>query len=158
NGIASVSDVIPTVSTEAKLFPSIVTSRTPSRPQLQLLPLRLPLRKAGGNHSSPVGRGPAAHYASGDHLARLQASRHSLVARRLYFFRPPRRRWCGGAWTVFPLIPVMVSAATSELRIASSVAWTVASKTGLRSSFESMVRPRPPPRLAAPGLAVENAR
>lgn len=44
--------------------------------------------------------------------------------------RVARTRSSGKAWTVFPLMPVMVSAATNALRMASSVACTVARKNG----------------------------
>ena len=47
-------------------------------------------------------------------------------------------RSCGSAWTVFPSRPVIVSAARSAFRIASSVASIAASKSALQSSWESM--------------------
>jgi hypothetical protein len=53
--------------------------------------------------------------------------------------------------------PVMVSAASMALRMASSVACTVASNTGFILSFGSIVRAASPVSAAAAGLAVEKA-
>ena len=69
-----------------------------------------------------------------------------------------RRRSCGRASTVRPRSPVIVRAATSALTIASSVAPTVASKSGSMRSLGSMVSAGTPSLSPACGLAVEKAR
>ena len=58
---------------------------------------------------------------------------------------------------MWPSMPVMVSAATRALTIASSVASTVASKNGVRSLLGSHASGVTPVSAAAPGFAVENA-
>src|SRR5215210_7906043 len=58
-------------------------------------------------------------------------NRLEIYFNRLYFFITSFKRSCGIAYTVLPLTPVIVSAATIALIIASSVACTVAAKTGL---------------------------
>ena len=57
----------------------------------------------------------------------------------------------------WPSTPVMVRAATRALTIASSVAWTVASKSGSIRSLGSAVMATGPRGAPAPGLAVEKA-
>ena len=80
-------------------------------------------------------------------------------APRLYFRITSRSRSCGSAWTVLPSMPVIVSAATSALTIASSVACD----RRLEERVDALVRQhlqRDDRRstCAAPGLAVEKAR
>ena len=67
---------------------------------------------------------------------------------RLYFLSTSRSRSCGKAITVLSLIPVIVSAATSALRMASSVACTRFSvtreqKRGEANNHQSDNRARP---------------
>jgi len=64
---------------------------------------------------------------------------NSHLASRLYFFNTSRSRMCGSAMTVLSLIPVIVLAATIALMTASSVACTVARKTGSNESLGSIV-------------------
>ena len=52
-----------------------------------------------------------------------------LLTRRLYFLRAYTSLPWGSAWTVLPLIPVIVSAATMAFTIASSVVWTTPRKS-----------------------------
>lgn len=61
------------------------------------------------------------------------------LASRLYFFNTSRSRSCGSAMTVLSLIPVIVLAAIIALMTASSVACTVARKTGSNESLGSIV-------------------
>ena len=56
-----------------------------------------------------------------------------------------------------PSTPIIVSAATIALTIASSVAYAVASKIGLIPSFDSICSEARPLALQASGLAVEKA-
>src|SRR5215813_1327772 len=74
-----------------------------------------------------------------------------------YFFRRDLRASCGRASMTCPSLPRMVSPATSALTIASSVAWTVAEKSALIRSFESICTVATSRVLAAPALAVEKA-
>ena len=62
-------------------------------------------------------------YSGANHPRDYYAPRSS---NRLYFLRTDRSRSCGSAKTLTPFAPVIVSAATIALTIASSVACTVA--------------------------------
>jgi len=75
----------------------------------------------------------------------------------LYFFRTSRSRSWGSAVTLCPSIPVIVSAATRALTIASSVACTVASNRAFILSLDSIVRDRVPVGAPASSFAVEKA-
>src|SRR5215203_4967801 len=76
----------------------------------------------------------------------------------LYFLNTSLTLSCGNAWAVLPFSPFIVSAATSALTIASSVACAVAQKSGLMRSFGSIDRfATPLSLLASFALAVENA-
>src|SRR5207249_3261486 len=86
-----------------------------------------------------------------------QAPHRRGSTRRLYFRSAARSRSCGSAYTRMPLMPVIVSAATMALTIASSVAWIVAWKSGSIRSFGSIVTLTLASGFAAPGLAVEKA-
>ena len=76
---------------------------------------------------------------------------------RLCSFRMSINRSCGNAYTVFPLIPIIVFAATRAFTMASSVACAVAKNNGLIASFGSISVSIIPSRAATPGFAVENA-
>ena len=58
-------------------------------------------------------------------LSRLQRPTGESDPSRPYFLRIRRSSACGRAWTSRPFAPVIVSAATIALTMASSVAWTV---------------------------------
>ena len=67
-------------------------------------------------------------------------------------------RLCGRLYTVNPFAPVMVSAATIALMIASSVACTVASNNGVISSSDrALILSSVPAPNGATVLRVENA-
>src|SRR5688500_11517712 len=87
----------------------------------------------------------------------LGAQIHYLVpsTSRPYFFKISLRRSCGRAMTLWPSIPVIVSAAINALTIASSVACTVASNREFILSLGSMESVTSPEGFEASGLAVE---
>src|SRR5579859_2836605 len=72
-----------------------------------------------------------------------------------YFRSTASRRSTGSAYTRLPSAPVIVSAASRALRMASSVAPTVSSNSGLIRSLGSMVSRTVPVSADAPGFAVE---
>src|SRR5206468_6350542 len=84
-----------------------------------------------------------------------QAPHRRGSTRRLYLRSAARSRSCGSAYTRRPLTPVIVSAATMPLTIASSVAWMVAANRGSMRSFGNIVTVMLASGFAAPGLAVE---